>query len=139
MKSFNLKYLKNKLFRIHEQSSVRFLIAGGFNTLLTYLMYLLFVIFMNYNLAYLVSYVLGIGIAFLLNSYYVFRASLSFKRFLLYPSIYFVQYMIGAVLLNFFVVFLSLGKEVAPIIVIVCNIPIGYFLNKKIITFKRQV
>ena len=56
---------------------VRFLLAGGVNTLLSYGIYLLFLLLFPYRIAYTISFLAGIALSYWLVSRFVFQRSLS--------------------------------------------------------------
>ncbi|QXI03213.1 GtrA family protein [Pseudomonas monsensis] len=107
-----------------------FLIGGGLNTGLTYCLYLLLSYLIDYQIAYAIAYVAGIVFAYFFNSKVVFKVEHSLLGMLIYPTIYLVQYIFGALLLNLLVEHLHLHKAIAPILVILLLLPSSYLLNK---------
>jgi putative flippase GtrA len=112
---------------------ISFLIGGGLNTGITYCLYLLLSYVINYQIAYAIAYVAGIVFAYFFNSKVVFKVEHSVIGMLVYPSIYLVQYVLGAVLLNVLVEHLNMHKAVAPILVILLLLPSSYLLNKVVL------
>jgi len=110
-----------------------FLIFGGVNTAVTYLLYLWLSYMLHYQIAYFVAYVGGILLAYLLNLRYVFKTKNSLKKIALYPVIYVVQYLIGAFFMYLFLQVLYLPNAVAPLLVIILLVPISYLLNKEVL------
>jgi len=119
--------------RTLDRPFTRFLISGGINTALTYLIYLALVPFMAYTLAYSVSYVAGIVIAYVINTRFVFQARMQARSALLYPLVYVAQYAAGVVLLALLVEALGLDERIAPAAVIVLTIPLTFILSRVII------
>ncbi|RON63000.1 polysaccharide synthesis protein GtrA [Pseudomonas fluorescens] len=109
---------------------ISFLIGGGLNTGLTYCLYLLLSYLIDYQIAYAIAYVAGIVFAYFFNSKVVFKVEHSLLGMLIYPTIYLVQYIFGALLLNLLVEHLHLHKAIAPILVILLLLPSSYLLNK---------
>ncbi|MGE4062577.1 MAG: GtrA family protein [Rhodospirillaceae bacterium] len=109
---------------------LRFVAGGAANTAVTYAVYLALIRFMPYLWAYFVAYVIGIVIAFVVNSRFVFRVPLSLKRFFAYPLVYIVQYLVSTVLLAACVEVLGLSVSIAPLVVIATMIPVSYLLNR---------
>lgn len=109
---------------------INFLIGGGLNTGLTYCLYLLLSYVIDYQIAYAIAYVAGIVFAYFFNSKVVFKVEHSLIGMLVYPTIYLVQYIFGALLLNLLVEHLHLHKAIAPILVILLLLPSSYLLNK---------
>ncbi|MEB3100937.1 GtrA family protein [Ferviditalea candida] len=117
---------------------IKFIIVGLINTVSTYLLYLIFLKLTSYFWAYSISYILGIIISYFLNTLFVFREKTSLKKFLQFPIVYLVQYLINTFFLYLFVNVLSIRKEISPIIIIVITIPITFLLSKKIIQEKKR-
>ncbi|MBD8519551.1 GtrA family protein [Lysinibacillus fusiformis] len=112
---------------------IRFLCVGGFNTVATYCVYLTLLSYIGYNFAYVISYISGIVISFLLNAKYVFNVKLTFKKAIGYPIVYIVQYIINVIVLNLLVKNNIVNEVMAPILVIVISIPLTFILSKYIL------
>src|SRR5947208_14714290 len=95
---------------------LRFLIAGGINTLLTYLIYLALLPFASYWIAFSISFAAGVIIAYGLNAGFVFRTSFSLGKMVKFPAIYLLQYVAGLLLLRIFVGSLGVDARIAPLI-----------------------
>lgn len=116
-----------------DASALRFLVAGGANTVLTYLIYLGLLTIVPYAVAYSVSFVLGIGISYLLNVFWVFRSKPSVRSALGVPLIYAGQYLLGLCLLALLVEVLHVDRRLAPLIVIAVSVPITYVLTRWVV------
>ncbi|HWP98126.1 MAG TPA: GtrA family protein [Syntrophomonadaceae bacterium] len=110
-----------------------FLVCGAANTLLTYILYVLFLHLMSYKLSYSLAYVLGIALSYYLNSRLVFKEPVSLFKFLQYPVVYIVQYLLGIAILYICVDLLAMNKLLAPLVVIVISLPVTFVLSKFII------
>jgi putative flippase GtrA len=117
--------LKNKF--------IKFIGAGLINTLLSYLLYAFLVLFLNYQISYAVAFVFGIGLSYILNTKYVFEVEQTFKKFILFPLVYLLQYLLGAFMMNFVIELVGINKFIAPLVVTVCLLPVSYLLSKKIL------
>lgn len=115
-----------------------FLIGGGLNTALTWGLYVLLVLVLPYQAAYLVTYVLGIAFSYVFNARFVFGAPLSWRVAMGYPLVYVVQYVAGAMLLSAFVEYFSLPKAYAPLVVTVVMIPATYVMSKLALGWGRR-
>ncbi|MFJ7736036.1 GtrA family protein [Lysinibacillus sp. NPDC097287] len=115
---------------------IRFLFVGGFNTIATYGIYLMLLLFFSYNISYSISYISGIAISFLLNSKYVFKVKLTFSKAIKYPIVYVVQYIINVIVLNLLVKNSIVNEMIAPILVIIISLPVTYILSKYILEKK---
>lgn len=115
------------------QEYARFLICGAANTGLTYGLYVIFLWLLPYGWSYSLAYVLGIGISYVLNSHFVFREPVALAKFLQYPVVYLVQYVLGIIILYVCIGLLGMNKLLAPVVVIVISLPITFWLSKVII------
>lgn len=107
-----------------------FVVGGVINTGFSYILYLGLSFFLPYQLAYALAYVIGIFFSYWFNSTVVFGVSLSWRRASLYPLVYVVQYLISALFLGVLVELLSVGRNVAPILVSVAMFPVSYLFSK---------
>lgn len=113
---------------------IRFLMAGGTNTLITYVVYLLALAPLGYAYAYTLSYVLGVFIAYVLNRKFVFQSHRGWLSFLLTPMIYLAQYLLGLFIVWLWVEQLGWRAEPAPLVAIVCSLPITFLISKWLFT-----
>ncbi len=110
-----------------------FLVFGGINTLLSYLIYLTGLLVVPYPVAYTFSFVAGIFISYCLNSVFVFREKLRVAKALQYPMVSIVQYVVGLGLLYLLVERAHVSKLVAPFVVVLLLLPLTYRLSRYII------
>jgi len=111
----------------------RFLIAGSFNTGFTYLIYISLLYFFSYYVSYTITYMIGIFVAYFINTLFVFKQNLSFKKALQFPLVYLVQYALGIAILYIAVTQFGMDPFYAPLLVIIISIPITYVLSKFIL------
>ncbi|AZZ79365.1 hypothetical protein CCX46_21190 [Pseudomonas sp. RU47] len=121
-----LSFLK----KMYSWTFLRFLISGGFNTAITYAIYLMLLMFFPYKTSYTVSFVSGIVIAYSLNRYFVFKKETGIKSKFLFPFIYAIQYFFGLAIVWLSVEHLGIPETIAPIISICLTIPVTYLLSK---------
>ncbi|OMD81300.1 MULTISPECIES: GtrA family protein [Paenibacillus] len=124
------------LTKLLNKQFMKFVISGGINTLFTYLVYLLLLQALSYSMSYTISYISGIFLSYYLNTIFVFKEKVTFRKFLKFPIVYLVQYLINLLMLFVLVEYLNLSKQIVPLIVIVVTIPITYTLSKLIIKSK---
>jgi len=101
----------------------------------TYVIYLLLVQFLRYQVAYTVTYLIGIALGYLLNAFWVFRSAPNVKSAVAYPLVYMGQYALGIGLLSVFVDALGIDKRIAPALVIVITLPLMFVLSR--LVFKK--
>lgn len=117
---------------------VRFLLSGAFNTVLTYLLYLLLLDFFSYQVSYAVSYFCGVVIAYISNKLVVFKAHKGLTSALLFPLVYILQYLVTVAFLKLFVEVFYINERVALLAAIVFFVPINFALSK-IIFFRSGI
>jgi putative flippase GtrA len=110
--------------------ALRYLIAGGVNTAFTYVVYLAMLNMFGYLLAFSISFVTGIVIAFVAYSVFVFKSPVVWRKLFQYPILYALQYVVGLALLALLVEYIGLDKRIAPLINVILLTPITFILNK---------
>lgn len=118
------------LSEVFDRPAVRYLIAGGINTLATYLLYLALLAVAPYPLAYSLSYGVGIVLSFVLNSRFVFRVPLRWRRLLQYPVVYVIQYGLGYVVLYAATDLLGMEPWFSPVVVVAITVPVSFVLTR---------
>ena len=121
------------MIKFSRNEFLRFVVSGGVNTLLTYVIYAGLVIFLGYSVAFTLSYGAGIVIAYVLNSRFVFGEPLKISKAVVYPVIYLVQYLFGLACLYVLIEMLKLDKYSAPILVVLLSFPLTFILNRLVI------
>lgn len=115
----------------------RFLVAGAFNTAIGYLLYLAAIQIMDYRMAYTGSYAVGIVISYLVNSLYVFRERLAWRKFLAFPAVYLLQYVTSLGLLWLLVSEVGVPQAYGPLMVIPATIPLTFVASRFVLTSER--
>lgn len=115
-----------------RRSAYRFLLAGAGNTLVSYALYALLLCFLRYPWAYSLSYVFGIGFSYCLQRYFVFQKSGGLLGPLWVMAIYLAQYLLGLILVAFWVQGLGLPPLLAPAFAIAVSLPFTYLANRRV-------
>lgn len=115
---------------------LRFLASGAANTVITFALYCALVFFVHPQIAYACVFALGIAIAYVVNSRYVFRAPLRVSTAAFYPLVYAVQYALSALLIGVFT-HAGLGPRIALAITIALVTPVSFVLNRIALARKR--
>lgn len=132
---------------------LRYLLVGGFNTVLAYsILAVLLWIFtrvnatygLNYdkavvaNFALFVQYVISINVSFLTMRYYVFQSHENWKKeFVKAWSVYVFLYLINAPIMTFLIVFLHLHALVAQALYLIFSTIVTFILHKYY-SFRQQ-
>jgi len=114
---------------------IRFIIAGGLNTLVTAALFYLLSPLLGYLLAYSVVYVFGIAFAYALNTFFVFEVSKSWRSATFYPLIYVVMYLYGLLMMIIIVDHFNLSEMLALALVVLSSVPITFFLTRWFFAF----
>lgn len=109
---------------------LRFIVSGGFNTVLTYAIYLALLNFLPYKKSYTISYVIGIVLAYLLNRFFVFRSHQGIRTAVIMPFIYLVQYVLALSILWIWVEVFHLDDHLAPLSAIILTLPVTFLFSK---------
>lgn len=118
---------------------IRYILAGGSNTIVTYLVYILLLRICNYYVAYSFSFVLSIVISYCLNTLFVFKTQFSWIKFLMFPSVYFTQYLCGLIMLHGIITYLHLSPLIAPIVVTATTWPISFMVCRFVLTSNKLI
>lgn len=114
--------------------TLRFVLFGAFNTVFTYFAYCLLVFVLHPQIAYAIIFALGIAIAYVGNSRYVFNKPLDWKIAGAYPLIYVAQYALAALLIHYFGLWLNVGPRVALALTLVLTTPVSFMLNRAMLS-----
>lgn len=112
---------------------IRFIGAGGINTIITYIAYLLLLLVTNYSVSYTIAYILGIALSYWLNIKFVFQEKSSKRKIILFPLVYLFQYLMGILVLYIMIDKVSIPEELGPIIVVIVTLPLTFLLSKKVL------
>jgi putative flippase GtrA len=112
---------------------IRFIIVGGVNTLLSYVIYVSFLLFLPYPVAYTLAYIIAIFISYYLNTKFVFKRKARLSKALQFPLVYLAQYLVGFGSLYILVEILSVSEFIAPVLVVMITIPVTFILSRLII------
>lgn len=112
----------------------RFLLSGGFNTAVTYLLYILLLFILPYKISYTIAFVTGIALAYILNCWFVFRTTVNQHTLLWFPIIYLIQYLIGIAMVALWVDILNWTPLIAPIAAISVTVPLMFILTQWLFT-----
>ena len=126
----------NKIQQLWNKDIIRFLFVGGVNSILGFVYYSVLLQFMSYGYALTVGYIFGIVTSYLLNSWIVFRVSLMWHKFLQFPIVYLIQYVVNLGVTALCVEFFGIDERLAFIIAIAFIVPLTYTISRLIIVTK---
>lgn len=108
----------------------RFLASGGFNTTLTYGIYLALLLVPHYSTSHTIPYLIGILLAYISIRYVAFKGHRGLKSAIFLPLIYGMQYGLSMLILWCWVEKMGFDDRLAPIAAIVITLPATYFFSK---------
>lgn len=108
---------------------IKFILGGISNTIFSYLIYCLFVIFFNYKISYFLCILASILYTYQINTKLVFGIKSKLKIRYIYFLIYFFQIILGLFLIDIWVNKFLFNKFLAPILNIIFISPIFFLLS----------
>ena len=98
------------------KDGLRFLLGGGLNTTISYLVYLFFLLFTSYQIAYALSWLVGLLIIVIFYPSKVFVGSQnSWKKIVLLIGQYILVFFCGLQCLKAMVVYVGVSEQVAAL------------------------
>lgn len=116
---------------------VRFLVGGGFNTLLSYVIYWLLLRWLNYTFAYTISFATAVVTGFAINTGFVFRSPWSWRKLATFPLIQMLNYLIGLSTVTVCIRYLGIDARIAPVLATVVVLPVNFLLTRALIRQRR--
>ncbi len=111
------------------RAPVRFVLVGGANTLLSWAFFAILVAWLPHQIALILAYALGVIIAWLGNSRWVFRARPGHLQALAYPLVYVGIWLVNAGLLEWLVSIREIGPRPAQALALLAIVPMSFALN----------
>jgi len=113
------------------KDGLRFLIGGGLNTAISYLTYLFFLLFTHYQLAYTLSWVVGLLMIVIFYPSKVFVGSQnSWKKTVLLIVQYILVFFCGLQCLKVLVIYVSVSEQVAALFTMVLTTVLNFLLMR---------
>lgn len=123
-----------KSFLSFNSSFFRFVVVGFINTANYYLLYLIF-IFLNaaYIISHSIAFLISMIGSFYLNCYFTYKTKPSIKKFFQFPLTYVVNYTVSTLSLFILIDLLNLNELIAPLIASAIPIPFTYLVSRWIL------
>jgi putative flippase GtrA len=109
---------------------LRFLLMGGMNTLVAYLIYLVLLNWIRYEIAYAIGYATGIVIAYWVSAAFVFRKPMRGRSAIRFPLVYVTQFLVSAGILHVTVETMHVPHWLAFIVAVGLTIPVTFVLSR---------
>ncbi|MCL1961524.1 MAG: GtrA family protein [Desulfovibrionaceae bacterium] len=114
--------------------ALRYLAAGGVNTLLTYLLYLGLLRLLDYRLAYVLAFVAGVLLSYGLLRHLVFARAGRRHALLRVAASHLLQLALGLVIVQLWVGWWRQPAWLAPVVAAAVCVPLIFFLQRRIFT-----
>jgi len=121
-----------------RRQALRFLIVGGANTLITYLIFILLGLVMPAWLAYTIAFAAGLAWVVFGSSRFVFMGDHGTRRLLLFAAWYLVIYAIGRVIIYFIAPADFVGLLLASLAVLVVTTPLTFIGGRYVFAPLKQ-
>ena len=112
----------------------RYLLSGAFNTLLSYLLYLALLPAIGYRASYVVSFLVGVALSFLLLRFAVFRVRGRRLSALYVAASHVIQLMLGLVVVELWVSVLRAPPALAALAAVAVCVPLMFLAQRWVFT-----
>lgn len=112
---------------------VRFVVAGGTNTVACLIVYWLLLPWMAPQAAYAVCFVVGVGLGYLLHTRYAFRARRGWRSFAAWPLVCLAGWAVGASVLELAIGPLGIDPRLAPFLSVAASMPVTFLLGRRVL------
>lgn len=122
----------------YTKEFVTFLIIGVINTFNGTVFSYLYSSFLNENIAFIVGYISGLIISYLLNSLITFKEKLQLNKFIKFALSYLPNFIIQNVVVIIVFNLMGLNKLIAYLLAAIIGVPITFILMK-FFAFRKKV
>jgi putative flippase GtrA len=109
----------------------KFLSAGIINSAVSYTLFLVFNIFCTYIVSFIISYIFGIGLGFILKSKVFLKQFIAKGKLSSYALANFINFTLSLILITSLVTFLQIPEFLAPLISLFMLFPLNFWLVRK--------
>lgn len=122
----------------YTKEFVTFLIIGVINTFNGTVFSYIYSSFLNENIAFIVGYISGLIISYLLNSLITFKEKLQLNKFIKFAISYIPNFIIQNIVVIIVFNFMGLNKLIAYLLAAIIGVPITFILMK-FFAFRKKV
>lgn len=115
---------------------ILFVIIGVINTFNGTLFSYIYSNFFNENIAFVIGYISGLVISYILNSFITFRESLKFSKFIRFAVSYIPNFIIQNIVVIIVFNMMHFNKLIAYILAAIVGVPVTFILMK-VFAFKK--
>lgn len=126
-----MKYIINKFKDIFfSKEFIIFVIIGVINTLNGVVFSYIYSNFFNENIAFILGYISGLIISYILNSYVTFKESLNFDKFIKFTISYVPNFVIQNIIVLIVFNIMGMHKLIAYGLAAIIGVPITFIFMK---------
>jgi len=129
-----IEKFKNIFF---SKEFIMFVIIGVINTFNGTMFSYIYSAFFNENIAFILGYISGLFISYILNSLITFKKSLSFQQFIRFAISYIPNFIIQNIVVIVIFNIMGLNKLIAYLLAAIIGVPITFILMK-FFAFKKK-
>ncbi|KOM87004.1 GtrA family protein [Clostridium botulinum] len=107
-----------------------FVTIGIINTFIGVVFSYIFSSFLNENLAFIVGYICGLFVSYLLNSFFTFRENLDLNKFIKFSISYIPNFIIQNIVVLIVFNVMGLHKLIAYVLAAIIGVPVTFVLMK---------
>ncbi|MBN1078192.1 GtrA family protein [Clostridium botulinum] len=107
-----------------------FVTIGIINTFIGVVFSYIFSSFLNENLAFIVGYICGLLVSYLLNSFFTFRENLDLNKFIKFSISYIPNFIIQNIVVLIVFNMMGLHKLIAYVLAAIIGVPVTFVLMK---------
>ncbi|ACD51744.1 UNVERIFIED_ORG: polysaccharide synthesis protein GtrA [Clostridium botulinum] len=107
-----------------------FVTIGIINTFIGVVFSYIFSSFLNENLAFIVGYICGLLVSYLLNSFFTFRENLDLNKFIKFSISYIPNFIIQNIVVLIVFNVMGLHKLIAYVLAAIIGVPVTFVLMK---------
>lgn len=129
-----IKKIKNIFL---NKEFIFFILIGVINTFNGVIFSYIYSVIFNENLAFILGYISGLIISYILNSFITFKDKLAFKKFIKFAVSYIPNFIIQNIIVILVFNILGIHKLIAYILAAIIGIPVTFILLK-FFTFNKN-
>jgi putative flippase GtrA len=122
-----IQKFKNTFF---TKEFIIFLIIGVVNTFNGTIFSYIYSSFFNENIAFIVGYISGLFISYILNSFITFKEKLTFSKFIKFSISYIPNFIIQNIVVIIIFNMMGLNKLIAYMLAAIIGVPVTFILMK---------
>ena len=124
------RHLLLRSLTAHRAEFLRFVISRGACAVFSYGLYLVLLLIVRYEIAYVASYIAGIALAYFVSSRFVFQVAMSPRSAIRFPFVYLIQFIVSFILLRIAVQLVHIPPSIAYAVAVAVTIPLTFSLSR---------